>query len=152
MEMKMAVSIEFQKRITDLVAESNTKKSELPALIGIDYISLSNAINYGIVPTPRILIRMANFFNVSINYLLGRSDDDKFSKSSTNVSFKDRLNSLCSEKGVTVYKVSQACFIERSYFSKWINNDYFPSLEMLDILCDYFDVSIDYILGRTDDK
>ena len=148
----MAISIEFQKRITDLVDESNTKKSELPALMGVDYSSLSNALNYGIIPTPRILIRIANYFNVSINYLLGRSNDDSFFKSSKNKSFKDRLTSLCSEKDVTIYKVSQECFIERSYFSKWINNNYFPSLEMLDILCDYFGVSIDYILGRTDDK
>ena len=38
----MAISIEFQKRITDLVDESNTKKSELPALMSVDYSSLSN--------------------------------------------------------------------------------------------------------------
>ena len=61
-EVKMAISIEFQKRITDLVDESNTKKSELPALMSVDYSSLSNALNYGIIPTPRILIRIANYF------------------------------------------------------------------------------------------
>ena len=50
----MAVSNEFQTRITDLVAESDHKRSDLPKLIGIDYSSLSNALNYGIIPTPRI--------------------------------------------------------------------------------------------------
>ena len=76
----MAVSNEFQTRITDLVAESDHKRSDLPKLIGIDYSSLSNALNYGIIPTPRILIRIADFFNISLAYLLGSSDDETFFK------------------------------------------------------------------------
>lgn len=148
----MAVSNEFQARITDLVAESEHKRSDLPKLIGIDYSSLSNALNYGIIPTPRILIRIADFFNVSITYLLGTSEDETFFKAKEPTAFKDRFLSLCKEKGVTFYRVSQDCFFDKSYISRWIHKDYFPSLELLEILSDYFDVSLDYILGRTDDR
>lgn len=148
----MAVSIEFQTRITDLVAESDHKRSDLPKLIGIDYSSLSNALNYGIIPRPRILIRIADFFNVPLAYLLGTSEDETFFKAKEPIAFKDRFISLCDEKGVTFYRVSQECFFDKSYISRWIHKDYFPSLELLEILSDYFDVSLDYILGRTDDR
>ena len=64
----MSVSIEFQKRIISLISDLGVKKSELPNEIGVDYRSLSNAINYGIIPKQRILIRIADYFNVSIGY------------------------------------------------------------------------------------
>ena len=148
----MAVSIEFQTRITDLVAESDQKRFDLPKLMGIDYSSLSNALNYGIIPKPRLLIRIADFFNISIAYLLGSSEDEHFSKAKTPVPFKERFIALCQEKNVTYYRVSQDCFFDKSYISRWIHKDYFPSLELLEILSDYFDVSVDYLLGRTDDR
>ena len=144
----MAVSNEFQTRITDLVAESDHKRSDLPKLMGIDYSSLSNALNYGIIPTPRILIRIADFFNISLAYLLGSSDDETFFKAKEPTTFKDRVIALCDEKAVTCYRVSQDCFFDKSYISRWIHKGYFPSLELLEILSDYFDVSLDYICGR----
>ena len=148
----MSASNDFQNRIIGLIAEIDIKKSQLPKTMNIDYRSLSNAINYGIVPKPRILIRMADFFNTSIKYLLGKSDNDYFILSNNRTTFKNRFIELCTEKQVTYYKVSQACHFDKSYISRWLNKNYLPSLELLEILSDYFNVSIDYLLGRTDDK
>ena len=36
--------------------------------------ALSGALNYGIIPTPKTLIKIADYFNLSPNYLQGRSD------------------------------------------------------------------------------
>ncbi len=148
----MAVSIEFQTRITDLVLDSDYKRSDLPKLMGIDYSSLSNALNYGIIPKPRILIRIADFFNIPLAYLLGSSNVETFFKAKEPTTFKARFIQLCQEKNVTYYRVSQDCYFDKSYISRWISKDYFPSLDILEILSDYFDVSLDYILGRTDDR
>ena len=93
----MPISKKFQDRITDLVEDCEENKSTLPKLIGIDYRSLSNALNYGIVPTPRILIRIADYFNVSIKYLLGTSADVYFMKAPTKSNFKKRFELLCKE-------------------------------------------------------
>ena len=146
----MAVSNEFQTRITDLVAESDHKRSDLPKLMGIDYSSLSNALNYGISPTPRILIRIADFFNISLAYLLGSSDDETFFKAKEPTTFKDRFIALCDEKAVTFYRVSQDCFFDKSNISRWLSKGYLPTLEILDMLTKYFNVSIDYLLGLSD--
>lgn len=66
----MSISNAFQERISELVEDCEVNKSALPNLIGVDYRSLANALNYGIIPTPRILIRIADYFNVSIKYCL----------------------------------------------------------------------------------
>ena len=148
----MSISNVFQNRITELVEDCEVNKSALPDLIGVDYRSLSNALNYGIVPTPRIIIRIADYFNVSIKYLLGTSDDEYFNKANVKSDFKTRFDLLCKEKNVTHYKVSKDLHFDQSYITRWLNKNYLPSYELLDLMCDYFKVSIDYLLGRTDDR
>lgn len=148
----MSISNKFQVRLTDLIEDCEVNKSALPNLIGIDYRSLSNALNYGIVPTPRILMRIADYFNVSIKYLLGASDDEYFSKAKIKSDFKTRFELLCTEKKVTHYKVSKDLHFDNSYITRWFKKNYLPSLELLETISDYFKVSIDYLLGRTDDR
>lgn len=148
----MSISNKFQVRLTDLIEDCEVNKSALSNLIGIDYRSLSNALNYGIVPTPRILMRIADYFNVSIKYLLGASDDEYFSKAKIKSDFKTRFELLCTEKKVTHYKVSKDLHFDNSYITRWFKKNYLPSLELLETICDYFKVSIDYLLGRTDDR
>lgn len=148
----MPVSAEFQNRLADLISECEIKKSELPSAMHIDYRSLSNALNYGTIPTPRILVRMADFFNKSIKYLLGKTDDEYFAKAAVPSAFKARFVLLCQEKQLTYYKVGKDCHFDKSYISRWLNKNYLPSLELLELLADYFGVSIDYLLGRTDDR
>jgi len=148
----MSISNKFQDRIKDLVEECEVNKSTLPNLIGIDYRSLSNALNYGIVPTPRILIRIADYFSVSIKYLLGTSDDEYFVNAKIKSDFKTRFDMLCKEKNVTHYKVSKDLHFDQSYITRWFSKNYLPSLELLDLISDYFKVSIDYLVGRTDDR
>ena len=148
----MAISTEFQKRLQDLIDEEETKRSELHRKMGVDYRSLANALNYGIVPKPRTVAKFADYFEVSIPYLFGETDINDFEKASPQSSFSERFRSLCSERDESHYLVSQECHFDKSYISRWLNKNQLPSFEILDILCDYFEVSVDYLLGRTDNR
>ena len=147
----MAISLNFQKRLQELVDEEEAKKSVLHKKIGVDARSLSNALNYGIIPKPRTVIRVADYFDVSIPYLLGERNDEYFSKAIPPSNFNERFLYLCKNLHISRYKVSLDCHIDKSYISRWLNKNQLPSFEMLEILCDYFDVSVDYLLGRTDE-
>lgn len=147
----MPISTKFQKRINELVADSELKNADLAKAGKFDYRSLSNALVYGIIPTTSTLIKIADYFNVSIDHLLGRTDKNDFFEMS-NSTFQQRFEELCKEKGVTHYKVSQDCFFDKSNISRWLSKGYLPTLEILDMITKYFNVSIDYILGRTDYK
>ena len=102
----MAISTEFQKRLQDLIDEEKTKRSELHRKMGVDYRSLANALNYGIVPKPRTVAKLADYFIVSIPYLLGETDINDFESSSNPSSFSERFRSLCSERDESHYRVS----------------------------------------------
>lgn len=152
----MAISSAFQNRIKDLTDEvtatQNIRKSSLPKRMGIDYSSLSNALEYGILPTPRIAMRMADYFHCSIPYLFGTSDDEYFEHSKEPHSFSERILLLCEERSVKYKDVCEHCGFYRGYLARWIKNNYIPSWDYLDDLAKFFDVSVDYLLGRTDDK
>lgn len=145
----MPISTKFQKRINELVADTDLKKVDLAKAGNFDYRSLSNALVYGIIPTTPTLIKMADYFKVSMDYILGRTEKNDYIESS-NESFQVRFVKLCEEKDVTHYKVSHDCFFDKSNISRWLTKGYLPTLEILDMITKYFNVSIDYILGRSD--
>ena len=66
--------------------------------MGVDYRSLANALNYGIVPKPRTVAKLADYFIVSIPYLLGEIDSNDFESSSNPSNFSERFRLLCSDQ------------------------------------------------------
>lgn len=148
----MPASTQFQKRIRELAAETKLTYSDLIKQIEINEHPFSHAIQYGIIPSTRILIRIADYFQVSIAYLLGKTDNEAFYPSETNSDFFSRITQLCAEKDLTFYKAAIACHLDKSYVSRWVRTKSLPTLELLELVVDYFDVSIDYLLGRTDER
>lgn len=64
--------------------------------------------------------------------------------------FTDVFNQLLQERGITAYKLSQETRITQGMISYWKKGERIPSAEHLVALADFFDVSIDYLMGRTD--
>ncbi len=150
----MAISLNFQNRFVELADELNEKsKSQRAKIIGISNTTYSNAYNYGIIPKTSSLIRIADYFNISIEYLIGNTDNERFEKSLLTIPFKERLTELQKSKNIsTVYELSQRVHIHRNNIAQWNKLNCIPLIDDLIILADYFKVSVDYLLGRTDDE
>lgn len=65
----------FQERLKELLEIRGLKYNTLSQKTGIPVTTLSNYINRGSSPTITQLSILADFFNVSIDYLIGREDD-----------------------------------------------------------------------------
>ncbi len=66
--------------------------------------------------------------------------------------FAERLKKLRTEKGKSQREVAEVLGLETSSYGKYEVSGVMPPADKLEILADYFDVSIDYLLGRTDYK
>ena len=150
----MAISTEFQKRIIELADELVGKnKSEKADNIGIDRTSFSSAYNYGIVPKTPTLIKIADYFKISMEFLMGLTDNEHFEESDTPKTFFERIDELRNEKGKTANNaLSKDVHIHRNNIRQWYKLQCLPLIDDLIILADYFEVSIDYLLGRTNDR
>lgn len=56
---------------------------------------------------------------------------------------------LMKKKGVTPYRVHKDTGIAQSTLSDWKNGKSTPSTDKMSQLADYFEVSVDYLLGKT---
>lgn len=148
---KDRVSSIFQDRLLDLISDFECRKKDLPEFLGVSKAVITRALNYGIVPKPLSLMKIADKLEVSIEYLLGRTDKTHYVKSDCNMTFQMRFDELKSKRKLKNNQISVLLHIDRSYFSIWNRENYIPSLEFLISIADYFKVSIDYLLGRTDD-
>lgn len=150
----MSISREFQIKFIELVDELNEKnRTQRANIIGISNTTYSNAYNYGIMPKTSSLIRIADYFNVSVEFLIGNTDNDYFKRAQVPKTFNERLEELRVAKGInSVYALSQSIHIHRNNIAQWIKLDCIPLIDDVVIIADFFDVSIDYLLGRTDDE
>ena len=65
--------------------------------------------------------------------------------------FWERLVQLCNEKNTKPNPVAASLKISSGAVTKWKNGTV-PNAETVSKLADYFGVSVDYLLGKTDDR
>ncbi len=61
------------------------------------------------------------------------------------------IKSICKVKNVSISKLLNECNIRKSLIYDLEKRDYTPSVSVIEQIANYFDCSIDYIMGRTDD-
>lgn len=64
--------------------------------------------------------------------------------------FKEIFKHLLQNSGITAYQMSKDTGISESLISNWKSGRQLPKYDSLNTLADYFKVSGDYLLGRTD--
>ena len=72
----------FARRLNDLVFKRGIQKKDCAAAIGVTKSAFSQFTTKKAVPSFDTLIFLADYFGVSIDYLVGRSDDPRVSPAS----------------------------------------------------------------------
>ena len=64
------------------------------------------------------------------------------------VSIIQRINELLKSEGLNQSKLANGIGVNQSTVCNWLNGKKEPSIESLWKLADFFDVSVDYLIGR----
>lgn len=64
--------------------------------------------------------------------------------------FKEIFKQLIQDKGISAYQLAKDTGLSDSLISNWKSGRQLPKYDSLNILADYFNVSGDYLLGRTE--
>ena len=62
--------------------------------------------------------------------------------------FSERLKTLRKEKKLTQKEIAEQIGIKQNSYSDWETGKNEPSLEKLIVLADFFEVSLDWMVGR----
>jgi len=65
----------FSNRLFVLVDETHKTKGQIARELGIVFCDFSKYYNYRVLPSTRTMIKLAQYFDVSIDYLLGLKDE-----------------------------------------------------------------------------
>ncbi len=66
------------------------------------------------------------------------------------MSLVDRIKKLCTERKVTIAEVERKTGISNGQIRRWDSSS--PKTENVQKVADYFTVSVDYLLGRTEES
>lgn len=98
------------------------------------------------------LYAFANALDTSVSYLIGWSEDENASSNSSTNVFSIRFKTLRAEKGLSQQILSDKLKISKSSINMYERGEREPSFTTLISIADFFDVDIDYLLGRQDKK
>lgn len=66
------------------------------------------------------------------------------------MTFGEKLRELRLQKELSMRQVAKAININERTYNHYELGDREPSLEMLKAICDFYDISADYLIGRTE--
>ncbi|MCL2860869.1 MAG: helix-turn-helix domain-containing protein [Firmicutes bacterium] len=136
----------FATRLSGLMIEKDISAQKLSSIIGVDkstihgwkrgtQVFLSNAI------------KLANFFECSLDYLMGRSDNDLNFTPRPCPPFYQHFRTALEHLGITAYRMRKESQITGAYFNDW-KKGADPLMPTLIAAADYLDVTLDYLVGR----
>ncbi|MCT0449921.1 helix-turn-helix domain-containing protein [Lactococcus lactis] len=132
----------FAEQLKTLRKINGLTQKELAEKLKIKQNSYSDWENGKSEPNIEMLVRIADYFDVSLDYLMGgkmKNITEEFSLCLKKIRMKRKL----SQK-----QIAEELKISQQQYSKWEGGIITPNAETLVRLADYFDVSVDYLLGR----
>ncbi len=94
------------------------------------------------------ILKIADFFKCSIDYLLYRTEDSSQTNFKKPQNFGNQLKSIMKIKKVSQYRMVKDKVINPNQLNSYFSNRTNPTLETLIKLADYFKISIDELVGR----
>ena len=136
----------FAERLQALMRLKNIKSKQLGTEIGVS----GSLVRYWQRGEKQAglpnLIKLANYFNCTIDFLAGRSDDEIDFVPQTPPPFHKALRRILAIGGVSKYKFTWHTKFGDNYFYSWDHGAQ-PNLSTLIALADIFGCSIDYLVG-----
>lgn len=138
----------FSENIQELINDKNLSIEEFAKTVGIDLSEIYRYLRKEYLPKLSNIIKIADSFNYSIDYLIGKIPFPEDIDFKTKVPFSQRFKELLTKKGISRYRLSKDTSISINRIDDWYYGRFTPSLEKALKLAEYFDCSIDYLLGR----
>lgn len=135
-------------QLKNLRKERGITQTKLSEYMGITQATLSGWENEKFEIDTESLKKLAKYFNVSVDYLLGLEEAN-----SASVNKKmNNLKQLRKEKRLTQQEMANMLNISQNAYSYWENDKVKIDNKSLEKLSSFFGVSIDYILGLEEAK
>lgn len=147
MDSNLYESLNIAEKVRSVSKEKGIVLSEMLSALAIGSNTISN-MRHGSMISAGSLARIADYLDVSVDYLLGRIDNED-SRDPHNIA--KRIKSVAKYKGVSIGDLLESCGLGVNTISHLAKGQAISYVNLARI-ADYLDVSVDYLLGRTENK
>lgn len=137
---------EFQERLQELLIEYKMSRLQLAKFLKISSTTLNGYFNKNYYPDIEIAIHMSKFFNCSIDYLLGLTDNKKSIKMN-NKSFFENFDDLIKQSGLSIAQTMKNLKMSEYNYYRWRDGLFPKTVNLIDI-SKYFETSIVHLIGN----
>lgn len=145
----------FAERLKELMQSEQISRRALSVKTGLQRKSILNWLEGKYFPRYDALIKLADFFNVSVDYLLGISEFNeskvvlsKCRLEDISLRFLEILCTFMKEKGYTKYRLAKSLCIGQTTLNRWFVLGSMPEMATLIKISFLMNESVDYLLGR----
>lgn len=138
----------FGETLKELLDEQNLTGKQLGLELGIAGPTITRYIQGKFMPSMNNLILIADYFNCSTDYLLGREPDNQNLKFKKCPPFTEQIEFLAKHFCPTFDAFYTKAKIHESTFYEWKNGSSIPTLESIIRIAETFDCRVDFVLGR----
>ena len=141
-------------RLKELREKRGIQQKYLSNVLQIAPNTLSQYENNKREPDYKTLKKIADYFEVSVDYILGNTDIEESQSyaSNENIIFGQRLKQLRKSHNLTQLEFAKIFNIANGTIGNWESGNREPDFNTLNRIADFFNVSTDYLLGKTDNR
>ncbi|HIU81318.1 MAG TPA: helix-turn-helix transcriptional regulator [Candidatus Ornithoclostridium faecavium] len=139
----------FSDCLNDILIERNIAVKELSDTSGITDSRLYDFLSGNCVPSVQNAVKLANSLHCTLDYLFGFDEEYNYCQNYVLTSdCSERLRQAINASGKTRYKISKETKVSQQQLHNWYRNKQIPSLVTLVNFADYFNCSLDYLVGK----
>lgn len=140
----------FRENLKELIDETGLTLRQLAKVSGVSAMQYSRYLK-NTIPTIEVVLKIAHYFDCSIDYLfdLDNNKNNNYYKSyNYDISkFLPRYLDLLKANNISHYKFSKEQSFNESIIRHW-QAGRVPRIDIIYIIANYFDSSMDYLIGR----
>lgn len=144
----MTIAETFGERLKTLAVERRLNAARLAKELQTTKASVSRYYNGERAPSLAMLVRAADHFGVTTDYLLGLENESSRTVFARRPPFAERFAFLQRRYGLTVYRLDKDTHINEDTVYGWQKGKSEPRAETLVRLAKYFGCTTDFVLGR----
>lgn len=148
---------EFSKRFKELMEWEDVSTRAFSKTLGVDRKSVRGWKRGYFFPRWDVLVKVALYFQVSLDYLVGLEEQvlhreskiyfDDIEIARIPKCFLSRLKQFMEEKKLTIYAVAKGVEMDQKSVKNWLVNGSMPETLALIKLSRMMDCSLDFLLG-----
>ena len=137
----------FSCVLKELILENDLTLEQLAKAIGISDSTVCNWKNAKQNISLSNTLGLSDYFNCSLEFLMGRTETKLDYTPCACPPFYDRLRQIMKERGITRYRIVKERIASDGNFYSWKNGGD-PFLQSVIDLADYLGYTLDYFVGR----